>query len=201
VTAVARRLALRIQKRAFARRSSEHALEHQEFNGFVVAVALAVAVLGYGLAIILRTPTDVQVVRVTAPQPVEAAPVMNALAVPVAVNRSLVQAVNRPPAVRTVSTDVERRTPFMPTARTLTALWQRRDTRSLDRAFATLRRDTLAFRRCGMRLTDGDRAVARCEGLVTTLAADGAPRSRFATWTIDFQRTNGRWQIARVSTR
>jgi hypothetical protein len=172
---------------AFARSFSEDALEHQELNGSLVAGLLAVAVVGYGgFALFLRPPVDSRVAQVTFPRQAEAAPVMTALPVP-AGDRFLVEAsaVNR----------------TAPTARTLTALWQRRDTRSLDRAFATLRRDTLAFRSCGMRMTDVDRAVARCEGIVTTLAADGSPSSRSATWTIDFQRTSGRWQIARVSTR
>jgi hypothetical protein len=165
----------------FARSFSEDALEHQELNGSIVAVLLAVAVIGYGgfLAVFWGMRADARVARVTATQQAEAAPAV----------------------VSTIATNIERRTGLTPTARTLTALWQRRDTRSLDRAFATLRRDTLAFRSCGMRMTDVDRAVARCEGIVTTLAADGAPSSRSATWTIDFQRTSGRWLIARVSTR
>ena len=103
--------------------------------------------------------------------------------------------------VRAMATNLERGVAVTPSARALTALWQRRDTRSLDRAFSALRRETLAFRDCGMRMTDSDRAVARCEGTVTALTADGAPSSRSAIWTIDFQRTGGRWLIARVATR
>jgi hypothetical protein len=68
-------------------------------------------------------------------------------------------------------------------------------------AFSAIRRETLAFRSCGMRMTDVDRAVARCEGVLPALAADGTASSRSGTWTIHFQRTGGRWLIARVATR
>jgi hypothetical protein len=150
-----------------------------------------VAVIGYGglFAVYWRTPTDARAARATSPPQAESAQIMARLAVPVA------------GVARTLATDVEPRTTSTPTARTLNALWQGRDTRSLDRAFATLRRETLAFRSCGMRMTDADRAVARCQGSAATLAADGAPSSRSPVWTIDFQRTGGRWQIARVSMR
>jgi hypothetical protein len=173
----------------FARPFTETALEHQEFNGSVVAVVLAATVIGYGgfLAVFMRTPTDTRVTGVTAPQQAGEERVMTALAEPVTRDSSVVHAsgVTRlAPLVRTVATNVEPRAAFTPSTRTLTALWQRRDTRSLDRAFSTLRRETLAFRSCGMRMTEMDRAVARCEGI-----------------TIDFQRANGRWLIARVATR
>ena len=46
----------------------------------------------------------------------------------------------------------------------------------------------LAFHRCGLRKTADDRAVASCDGAA-------------AAWTIDFQRSAGRWQIASVTTR
>jgi hypothetical protein len=42
--------------------------------------------------------------------------------------------------------------------------------------------------------------VARCEGLITTLASSGTSSSRSAIWTIDFRRSSGRWLIARVTT-
>ena len=191
--------------RPFSRPFTQTALAHQEFNGLVVAVMLAVAVIGYGgfVAVSWRTPTAARVTGATAPQKAGETPVTPALAVPMTAARSLVQASagNTPAVVRTNARDIEPSTAFGPSVRTLTALWQRRDTRSLDRAFATLRRETLAFRSCGMRMTDADRAVARCEGVVTELAANGAPSSRSGIWTIDFQRTGGRWQIARVATR
>jgi len=102
---------------------------------------------------------------------------------------------------RRIAANVEGGRAFAPSVRTLTALWQRRDTRSLDRAFSAIRRETLAFRSCGMRMTEVDRAVARCEGVLPALAADGTASSRSGTWTIHFQRTGGRWLIARVATR
>jgi ketosteroid isomerase-like protein len=80
-------------------------------------------------------------------------------------------------------------------------LWQRGDTRSLERAFDTLRRQTLAFHRCGVRITDGDNAVARCESVATASATEGTPGSRATTWTIAFRRTAGRWMIANVTMR
>ena len=72
---------------------------------------------------------------------------------------------------------------------TLNAIWRRQDSRSLQQAFTGLRSQTLAFHRCGMRMTETDRAVATCEG---------ASRAK---WTINFRRSAGRWQIDRVSTR
>ena len=165
---------------------AETALEQQEHNGFVVSVVLAVAVIGYGglLAASWQTPAEARVV--TAPRQASEVRVVTALAAPVRVDRSVVQpsVVNRPAAVRPVATTLKRQPGFTPNARTLNTLWQRRDTRSLDRAFTRLRSETLAFRSCGMRMTSVDRAVARCEGI-----------------TIDFKRTSGRWSIARVTTR
>jgi hypothetical protein len=185
------------KSRAFTRPFTETDLEHQEFNGLVVAVLLAVAVVGYGgfLANLWWTPdarvtpamADAHVTRVAPSFQPRAVETLIATAPPPAVLRASVVDVSeatRPAVVRAIAPSVERRASFTPNARTLTALWQRRDTRSLDRAFATLRGETLALRRCAMRMTDVDRAVARCDGIV-----------------IDFQRTAGRWRIARVATR
>jgi len=178
--------------RSFARPVTESALEHQEFNGFVVSVALTVAVVGYGglLTGFWRSPIDARVDRVAVPPQALEPQAMAAVAVPVTVTEdsSLVQAsVVTPEAVPTVAT-IAAPAAFTPSARTLTALWQRHDTRSLDRAFATLRRETLAFHSCAMRVTDVDSAVARCQG-------------EASRWTIDFQRSRGRWSIAHVTTR
>jgi hypothetical protein len=179
--------------RAFTRPFAETALEHQEFNGSVVAVLLAVTVVGYGgfLATLWWTP-DARVTPAIAsfePAAAEAPAVMASpvMASTVAMRRADVveaAAPARPRVVPAAAVTVAPRASFTPNTRTLTALWQRRDTRSLDRAFSTLRGETLAFRRCAMRVTDVDRAVARCDGIV-----------------IDFQRTAGRWRIARVTTR
>ena len=190
---------------ALPRPLTESALEHQEFNGFVVAVVLAATVIGYGglLLVFSRTPTDAPVKRVAAPVQARGAQAMTALAAPVMGDGSVVHAspASRPAVVPAIATDVAPPAAFTPSARTLTALWQSRDTRSLDRAFSTLRSETLAFRSCGMRMTDADRAVARCQGVATTLGADGTPSSRSAIWTINFRRSGGRWLIARVAAR
>ncbi len=71
----------------------------------------------------------------------------------------------------------------------LRAVWNRSDTRSLQRALNNLRSQTLALHRCGMQVTAADRAIARCDG------------SSHATYTIDFQRFADRWVIQRVSSR
>jgi hypothetical protein len=71
----------------------------------------------------------------------------------------------------------------------LRAVWNRSDTRSLQRALNHLRSQTLALHRCGMQVTAADRAIARCDG------------SSHATYTIDFQRFADRWVIQRVSSR
>jgi hypothetical protein len=177
-----------LRLRALARPMTETALDHQEFHGSVVAVALAVTVVGYGsLAVLWRAPKDARVTHVTARPPAAAVPVVAALGAPPIVGGGAVVPASvrtTPAVVRTIDTGVERRAAFMPSGHRLTALWQRRDTRSLDRAFSTLRAETLAFGSCAMRMTDVDRAVARCEGV-----------------TINFQRTQGRWMIARVANR
>jgi len=122
------------------------------------------------------------------PQALAAVAVPEPVPEPVTVDGPLAEAlvVTRPAVVPVVATSAAPAA-FTPTARALTALWQRRDTRSLDRAFATLRRETLAFRSCALRVTENDRAVARCQGDVS--------------WTIDFQRSRGSWSIAHVTTR
>jgi hypothetical protein len=182
------------------------AFEHQEFNGHIVAAVLAVALIGYGglLAGLWRTPTESPGTRAAGPfraHTVDARAVSLSV-VPATMGSSVIQPSQgkKPPLVRTIGRTLERQPRFTPNVRMLNTLWQRRDTRSLDRAFATLRGETLAFRRCGMRVTEVDRAVARCEGLITTLASNGTPLSRSAIWTIDFQRSSGRWLIARVTT-
>jgi len=100
---------------------------------------------------------------------------------------------------RTVAAVTPQRTTFSPSATTLTAMWQRRDTRSLERAFDMVRRQTLAFHRCGMRVTDDNSAIARCEGVATAVAADGTRATRAAIWNISFRRTNERWVIVNVT--
>jgi hypothetical protein len=196
--------AWRAGSRTFRRPFSETALEDQEFNGLAVAILLAVGIIGYGvfLAAIWRTPTDARVTGTTTASPRRAGDSMTAVDVPVT-GRSVVDtAVARtPPVAHTAAPPFEHSAAAIPTPRTLITLWQRRDTRSLDHAFTMLRQDTLAFHRCGMRMTGADQAVARCDGIATTLAADGTAASRSAIWNIEFQRTGGRWLIAHVTTR
>jgi hypothetical protein len=100
------------------------------------------------------------------------------------------------PAVMATTTVAPPRAAFTPTVKTVTAMWRRRDTRSLDQAFTALRQQTLAFHRCRMRMTETDRAVARCEGVATY-----GQSSRPVTWTIDFRRKAGRWLIGGVTAR
>jgi hypothetical protein len=167
------------------------AFERQELGGFVVALVLSVAVAGYGALLVMFWGDRVEypVARAAAVLPVPAAPVPTtpSLVEPVAGQPAIVDApaIGRP-SVEPVA--VVERLPSVPTARTLTALWQRRDTRSLDRAFTMLRQETLAFRNCGVRMTGADRAVARCQG-------------SGRLWTIDFQRRAGRWAMTRVDSR
>lgn len=70
------------------------------------------------------------------------------------------------------------------------AIWDKADTRSLDRAIAEMRSATLAFRRCEMRMTSPDIATATCN-------ESASPR---VAWTFDFRRTDDRWLIEGVST-
>jgi hypothetical protein len=178
--------------------------DHQEFHGAVVAVVLAVAVIGYGglLAVFWRVPTTSGVTRVTARVPATEPQALSTPAVPVTEARALAQAPDVSPSVPpATATTLGRRAALAPSARTLNALWQRRDTRSLDQAFTMLRRDTLAFHRCGMRVTSDNRAVARCDGVATALAPNGVQSLRAAVWNIEFQRSGGRWLITRVTTR
>ena len=70
------------------------------------------------------------------------------------------------------------------------AIWDKTDTRSLDRAMAEMRSATLAFRRCEMRMTSPDAATATC-------SESASPR---VAWTFDFRRNDERWLIEGVST-
>lgn len=70
-------------------------------------------------------------------------------------------------------------------AATIRDIWARTDTRSLDRALASLRSATLAFQRCEMHLTTPiDTAVAQCDEVPARVA-----------WTFHFHRDDGRWLI------
>jgi hypothetical protein len=181
------------------------ALEYQESNGFVVAVLLGMTVVGYGSFFLVgswRTP-GVSVTRAAAlttgaasQQPPAVVPQRPAVApARIALARRTIDTSN--PLAGTPRVVAARAAGVTPNARTLNALWQRRDTRSLDQAFNSLRQQTLAFHRCGMRVIDADHAVARCEGVANA----GTHASHATAWTIDFQRRAGRWAIAHVATR
>lgn len=86
-------------------------------------------------------------------------------------------------------------------AATLNAIWRRSDRRSLQQAFARLRSETLAFHRCSIKMTDADRAVARCDGVASPDDSESAGGARLVRWTLDFRRTGSNWMIQRVSTR
>ena len=180
-----------------------------ESHGVIIATLLSIVALTYGsfLTTAWRQPVEARAASApVSPSPaVSSAPavppeVLPAVAPAVALEIPpvvvpVIDVVPSRPLVTAAPSPVEpqrvvarRRAPGGVSARTLTALWEQRDTRSLDQAFAGLRRQTLAFHRCGMRKTADDQAVASCEGAGST-------------WTIDFQRSAGRWQIAKVATR
>ena len=172
-----------VKATATAARSRIH---DPEADGVIIASLLAIVAVTYGsfLTATWRQPVEAHVSQAAAPTRTTTASPVAAAVAPVAA------AVNAPPPLPAAAAEpvVVRRTAAAMTARSLTAMWKQRDTRSLGQAFDGLRRQTLAFHRCGMRMTGNDRAVARCDG------AGGA-------WTIDFQRLAGRWQIADVVNR
>jgi len=160
-----------------------------EADGVIIASLLAIVAVTYGsfLTATWRQPVDARVAQVSAPPRTTTASPVEAAVAPVT---AVAAVVNTPQPLPAAAAEpiVVRRTAAAMTTRSLTAMWKQRDTRSLEQAFDGLRRQTLAFHRCGMRVTGNDRAVARCDG------AGGA-------WTIDFQRLAGRWQIADVVNR
>jgi hypothetical protein len=176
-----------------------------ESHGVIIATLLSIVALTYGSFLTTAWRHPVEARAASAPA-ISSPAVSSAPAVPPAIAPAValevapvvapvVNVVPSQPPVTAAPSPVEpepvvarRRRPGGVSARTLTALWEQRDTRSLDQAFTGLRRQTLAFHRCGMRKTADDQAVANCEGAGST-------------WTIDFQRSAGRWQIANVATR
>lgn len=151
-----------------------------EFDGAIIAMSLALVALAYGVFQSRARPAPPMSAEPLMARLVEAAPLPlePPMAVPeVAPAVAMEAAVVTPPSSLAVN------------ATMLNAIWKRQDSRSLQQAFTGLRSQTLAFYRCGMRMTDTNRAVATCEG------ASGA------TWTFNFRRRAGRWQIDRVTTR
>jgi hypothetical protein len=168
------------------------AIGHLESEGSLVAATLAVVAVGYGGLLVMswRDPAP----RV-AMSPITIRPLVTGGVgvAPLPVEARLA------PAPLSSPTAALPRAQVIDTS-TLGAIWRRGDTRSLDHAFDSLRRQTLAFHRCGVQVTAVDRAVARCDGLANRSMGDG-DAARHVTWTIDFRRTGDRWSIQRVSNR
>jgi hypothetical protein len=145
--------------------------ERRESEGAYIAAAVAVVAIGYGAFLLVswRDGTGESVVK--------AAPPHVGTAFSVAPLGRIVEVQPRP-----VGLDIA----------TLKAIWRRSDSRSLQRAFADLRRETLAFHRCSMQMTAVDRAVAHCDAVESRATVH---------WTLDFQRAGNSWAIQRVSNR
>jgi hypothetical protein len=162
-------------------------IDEREKEGSLVAAALACAVVAYGalLATSWRDPVPhVTAAAAATPDAVIEAPPAEATAA--------IFPIDTGPVVAAAVTDIvdrPERAPARMSTASLRRIWVNGDTRSLERALTYLRQQTLALHRCGMQVTAANRAVARCEG-----------PSR-ASYTIDFTRTSGRWNIQRVSTR
>ena len=168
------------RQRFSAPTTSRTVLEDLEFNAAIIAMSLAVVALTYGGFQRAPRPATVEPGAPVAALAVETVPLP-------AAEPAAVLAV--PPAATTDANVVTHPAKPALTASTLNAIWKRQDSRSLQQAFSGLRSQTLAFHRCGMRMTDTDRAVATCDG------------ASAAKWTINFRRSAGRWQIDRVATR
>jgi hypothetical protein len=188
---ISRAHAARVRRRSAKAVQSLSATSDLETEGALVATALAVAALGYGGLLVtswnepahtpsaLASPLAAGLVPISAgTTSVELAPVAAAVT----------------PAPLAPPTEVRFRSRPVTVSR-LNTILRRNDSRSLQHAFDSLRRETLTFHRCGMRLIAADRAVANCDGVV---GPDGDHRVR---WTIDFQRTGSRWTIQHVSAR
>lgn len=164
--------------------------------------AVALMLMGGGLALLLTSQTP----RPSAPPAVAAS--LQAVASPlqptVAERRRPEVVAPRPAAPKAAApAPAVGRTPEAPatiepkpaersrlSAARLRAIWDKSDTRSLDRAIAEMRSATLAFRRCEMRMTSSDVATATCD-------ESASPR---VAWTFDFRRDDDRWLIEGVST-
>lgn len=156
-------------------------LRHHESEGSLVAVVLAMVVIGYGglLSIPWRHPGPTV--------PTSAVAAAHAVTTGTTNAEPTHAVVAVAPMTPDLAVDTRPRVRVMNTS-TLNTIWRRNDTRSLQQAFTGLRRETLAFHRCSMKMTAADRAVARCDGV--------AGRTTF-----DFQRSGGRWAIRRVTNR
>jgi len=181
------------QGRTDAPAVEENVIRHLESDGALVATALGAVAIAYGGLLVVSwrdsaPPAHARAVAVQQPARVDRADVPQSLALGGIEAQPRNRALEARPRARVIS------------ASAINTIWRRNDTRSLQQAFERLRRETLAFHRCGVRITAADRAVARCDG-VTGGVTDGADAAAPARWTIDFQRTGDRWAIQRVSNR
>ena len=78
-------------------------------------------------------------------------------------------------------------------------VWPTVERRSLTRAFATLKSQSLAFSACDARV-QGPAAVVQCEGTVQFVRAVGTvePRIERQQWTFHLRKHSGRWRIQDV---
>jgi hypothetical protein len=78
-------------------------------------------------------------------------------------------------------------------------IWPSVERRSLARAFATLKSQSVAFASCAVRI-QGFTAVALCDGTVEFVRAVGSsdPRIERQQWTFTLRRRSGQWQIEDV---
>jgi hypothetical protein len=85
----------------------------------------------------------------------------------------------------------------------VSAIWKGVDERALQRAFSSLSHQNLSFERCDVRVPGADRAVARCEGVLSYVPkfGDALSQQRRMTWNMDLHRAGERWMIVGVSAR
>ena len=85
----------------------------------------------------------------------------------------------------------------------VSAIWRGADTRALARAFSSLTRQHMTFDRCDVRVTDANRARARCDGILSYVqkAGDTTPHQRRVSWSMDLGRPDDRWVIVGLQAR
>ena len=88
-------------------------------------------------------------------------------------------------------------------AASASAIWEGVDERALRRAFSSLSHQNLSFERCDVRVPAGDRAVARCDGVLSYVPkfGDSIRQQRRMTWNMDFRRNGDHWMIVGVTAR
>ena len=88
-------------------------------------------------------------------------------------------------------------------AASASAIWEGADERALRRAFSGLSHQNLAFERCDVRVPAANRAVARCDGVLSYVPkfGDSSAQRRRMTWNMDFRRDGDRWMIVGVTAR